>query len=58
MTPKVIRRIVRQSSSCVMFKHEDWPGLEKITAMRGFEADGIHAPHLHPLRKRRSLPRL
>jgi 4-hydroxy-tetrahydrodipicolinate synthase len=23
-----------------MLKHEDWPGLEKITALRGYEADG------------------
>jgi 4-hydroxy-tetrahydrodipicolinate synthase len=40
MTPGVIRRIVQASPSCVMLKHEDWPGLEKITALRGFEADG------------------
>jgi 4-hydroxy-tetrahydrodipicolinate synthase len=40
MTPGVIRRIVRALPSCVMLKHEDWPGLEKITALRGFEADG------------------
>ncbi|MFL6451225.1 MAG: dihydrodipicolinate synthase family protein [Bryobacteraceae bacterium] len=40
MTPKVIRQIVVNHPSCVMLKHEDWPGLEKITAMRGFEADG------------------
>ena len=32
--------IVRALPSCVMLKHEDWPGLEKITALRGFEADG------------------
>ena len=23
-----------------MLKHEDWPGLEKISAVRGFERDG------------------
>ena len=40
MTPAVIRRIVQGNPSCVMLKHEDWPGLEKITALRGFEADG------------------
>lgn len=40
MTPKVIRQIVLDHSSCVMLKHEDWPGLEKISAMRAFEADG------------------
>jgi len=40
MTPGVIRRIVQALPSCVMLKHEDWPGLEKISALRGFEADG------------------
>jgi 4-hydroxy-tetrahydrodipicolinate synthase len=40
MTPKVIRQIIVNHPSCVMLKHEDWPGLEKITSMRGFEADG------------------
>jgi 4-hydroxy-tetrahydrodipicolinate synthase len=40
MTPSVIRRIVGDNPSCVMLKHEDWPGLEKITALRGFERDG------------------
>ncbi|WP_454767064.1 dihydrodipicolinate synthase family protein [Cupriavidus campinensis] len=40
MTPGVIRRIVQELPSCVMLKHEDWPGLEKISTLRGFEADG------------------
>ena len=40
MTPGVIRRIVTENESCVVLKHEDWPGLEKITALRGFERDG------------------
>ena len=40
MTPAVIRRIVADNPSCVMLKHEDWPGLEKISALRGFERDG------------------
>ena len=40
MTPGVIRRIVSDHPSCVMLKHEDWPGLEKISALRGFELDG------------------
>jgi 4-hydroxy-tetrahydrodipicolinate synthase len=41
MTPAVIRRIVQENPSCVMLKHEDWPGLEKISALRGFEKDGM-----------------
>src|SRR4051812_45515112 len=40
MTPAVIRRIVAENESCVRLKHEDWPGLEKITTLRGFECDG------------------
>ena len=44
MTPKVIREIVRENPSCVMLKHEDWPGLEKISALRGFQAEGSLRP--------------
>jgi 4-hydroxy-tetrahydrodipicolinate synthase len=44
MTPAVIRRIVMDNPSCVMLKHEDWPGLEKITALRGFQKDGSLRP--------------
>lgn len=40
MTPAVIRRIVQDSASCAMLKHEDWPGLEKISTLRGYERDG------------------
>jgi 4-hydroxy-tetrahydrodipicolinate synthase len=40
MTPNVIKRIVTENASCVVLKHEDWPGLDKITALRGFERDG------------------
>jgi 4-hydroxy-tetrahydrodipicolinate synthase len=44
MTPAVIRRIVLENASCVMLKHEDWPGLDKISALRGFERDGSMRP--------------
>ena len=44
MTPSVIRKIVMDSPSCVMLKHEDWPGLEKISALRGFQKDGSLRP--------------
>jgi 4-hydroxy-tetrahydrodipicolinate synthase len=44
MTPAVIRKIVMDNPSCVMLKHEDWPGLEKITALRGFQKDGSLRP--------------
>ena len=44
MTPKVIRQIVQENASCVMLKHEDWPGLEKISALRVFQKDGSLRP--------------
>jgi 4-hydroxy-tetrahydrodipicolinate synthase len=44
MTPGVIKRIVSDNASCVMLKHEDWPGLEKITALRNFQKDGSLRP--------------
>jgi 4-hydroxy-tetrahydrodipicolinate synthase len=40
MTPGVIRRIVQANPSALMLKAEDWPGLEKISALRAFERDG------------------
>jgi 4-hydroxy-tetrahydrodipicolinate synthase len=40
MTPGVIRRIVTDNPSCVMLKAEDWPGLEKISALRTFQKEG------------------
>jgi 4-hydroxy-tetrahydrodipicolinate synthase len=40
MAPGVIRRIANDNPSLKVLKHEDWPGLEKISALRGFEADG------------------
>jgi 4-hydroxy-tetrahydrodipicolinate synthase len=40
MAPSVIRRIVMAHPSCKMLKHEDWPGLEKISTVRGYERDG------------------
>jgi len=44
MTPGVIRRIINDIPSCIMLKHEDWPGLDKITALRGFQQDGTMRP--------------
>ena len=45
MTPAVIRRIVTENLSCTMLKHEDWPGLDKISALRAFEREGS-MPHI------------
>jgi 4-hydroxy-tetrahydrodipicolinate synthase len=44
MTPAVIRRIVNDNPSCVMLKHEDWPGLEKISTLRQWEKQGEMRP--------------
>ncbi|WP_138466645.1 dihydrodipicolinate synthase family protein [Poseidonocella sp. HB161398] len=35
----LIRRLSTELPQMVMLKHEDWPGLTKITALRGHEAD-------------------
>ena len=40
ITPMVMGRIIKSVPSCVMLKHEDWPGLEKITALRDASAAG------------------
>ena len=32
--PKVLLRIVAEVPTCVMIKHEDWPGLAKLSALR------------------------
>lgn len=34
MTAGVIARIIKTLPSCVMLKHEDWPGLAKLSALR------------------------
>ena len=41
MSPNVIRRIITTVSSAAMLKHEEWPGLEKLSAVRAFERDGM-----------------
>ncbi|WP_368507877.1 dihydrodipicolinate synthase family protein [Bradyrhizobium lupini] len=43
-TPAVIRKIVTDNPNCVMLKHEDWPGLEKISTLRNFQKDGSLRP--------------
>ncbi len=44
MTPGVIRRIVDANPSVVMLKHEDWPGLEKISTLRSYQARNTMRP--------------
>jgi 4-hydroxy-tetrahydrodipicolinate synthase len=40
MTSAVIRRIVMENPSCIMLKHEDWHGLDKISTLRSYEREG------------------
>ena len=40
MSPGVIRRIVTENSACMVLKHEDWPGLDKISQLRAWESKG------------------
>ena len=44
MAVPAIRRIVAAHPSCVMLKHEDWPGLEKLTVVRGLMDNGAMRP--------------
>jgi 4-hydroxy-tetrahydrodipicolinate synthase len=40
MSPSVILRILKNSPTCVMLKHEDWPGLAKLSAIRAASQRG------------------
>ena len=40
MTPAVIRRIAMENPACWFLKHEDWPGLDKISQLRAWEKEG------------------
>lgn len=40
ISPKVLLRVFEENPTCVMLKHEDWPGLEKISALRAAEEKG------------------
>lgn len=40
MSPGVVARIINDHPSCLILKHEDWPGLEKISRLRAMEAKG------------------
>ncbi len=40
IAPSVCLKIFETCPTCVMLKHEDWPGLEKISTLRAAEATG------------------
>lgn len=44
MAVPAIRRIVEAHFSCMMLKHEEWPGLEKLTAVRRLMEEGAMRP--------------
>ena len=39
-SPAVINEILKRHPDCVMVKHEDWPGLNKISALRAASQSG------------------
>jgi 4-hydroxy-tetrahydrodipicolinate synthase len=41
MAPSVIKRIVNDHSSAKMVKHEEWPGLEKLSALKVAMSNGM-----------------
>lgn len=56
MSAGLIKRIMEEFPSCKMLKHEDWPGLDKLSALRGAQSPnrrisvltgngGIFLPH-------------
>ncbi|TRL41195.1 dihydrodipicolinate synthase family protein [Rhizobium straminoryzae] len=44
MSAGVVARIINDHPSCLMLKHEDWPGLEKISKLRALQARGELRP--------------
>lgn len=40
MTHTIIAKIINKHRSCLMLKHEDWPGLEKISKLRAMQETG------------------
>ncbi|MFQ3183424.1 MAG: 4-hydroxy-tetrahydrodipicolinate synthase [Alteromonas macleodii] len=40
MSPSVILKIIEDCPTCMMLKHEDWPGLEKISTLRAASDGG------------------
>lgn len=44
MSASVIAKIINDNPSCLMLKHEDWPGLEKISKLREQQAKGSLRP--------------
>lgn len=44
ISPGVIAKVISNHPSCLMLKHEDWPGLEKISKLRAMQKSGELRP--------------
>lgn len=44
MSASVVAKVISNHSSCLMLKHEDWPGLEKISRLRALQKAGELRP--------------
>ncbi len=44
MSSSVVAKIISDHPSCLMLKHEDWPGLEKISKLRAMQKAGDLRP--------------
>lgn len=44
MSASVVARIIADHPSCLMLKHEDWPGLEKVSKLRAMQKAGSLRP--------------
>lgn len=44
ISPSVIAKIMSDHPSCQMLKHEDWPGLDKISRLRALQKEGSLRP--------------
>lgn len=44
MSPSVVAKVISNHPSCLMLKHEDWPGLEKISKLRAMQKAGELRP--------------
>jgi 4-hydroxy-tetrahydrodipicolinate synthase len=40
ISPGVIAKVISNHPSCLMLKHEDWPGLEKVSKLRAMQKSG------------------
>jgi len=49
MAVPAIRRVVAAHPSCVMLKHEDWPGLEKLSAIRRLTQEADQKDGMRPI---------